>query len=438
MKRGKNLILLALLTLLALPIMAAGNEESGTSVDMEKVFRLNIAQEPSVLDPYQFRDDNATSLMYALHEPLLRISQNSKGWEPGLATEYTVNDEATVYTFKLRQNAKWADGKPITAEDIVYSFQRAIDPGFASPKAFDYYDILNAEEIFTNEAAMSSLGVKAVDDYTVEFTLKRPVDYFLDLILMPGFAPIQKEAGESYKELYGTAVEKIMSSGPFVITEWQHDASITMVKNENYWDAANVNLDKIEVSLIQDSNAVSGMYMVGDLDFMEVNPDYLSMYQGKEDFYTMPQTRVSFIEFNPNVEFLNNIKIREALSIAFNRKSYVDDVLATGDLPAYGMIPPGVRGKDGGDFRAQAGDLVVDAASDPDASIRAARLFQEGLAEIGKTVEDMEAEIEMYCVDAPDHKKRAQAIQQMWKATLGVNILVVPMQVKMLIPLLMM
>jgi len=413
------------------------SEPAVANPKVEQVFKINIGQEPQILDPFQFRDDKSTSLIYALHEPLFRISDNDKGYEPGLATEFTPNGDNTVYTVKLRENAKWQDGSDITADDVVYSFKRAVDPAFGSEKAFDYYVIANAEAVVNGEMALDDLGVKKVDDYTVEFTLAKPMDYFIHFMVMPGFAPIQEEAGNTYGDIYGTNPDKIMSSGPFVITDWAHDSSLTLEKNPNYWDAGNVSLEKVEVSLIVDGNTVSSMYSVGDLDFMEVGADYIPMYKDDPGFNVRSQVRVSFIEFNPNIEFFNNIKIREALSLTFDRIAYVDLVLKSGDKPAYGLIPPGMTGLNGGGFREQAGDQVMDMGNDPQAIEKAKKLLEEGLNELGKSKEDMEEFLEVLCVDSPGAKKNAQAIQQMWAENLDLNLTVTPMQVKMLIPMLM-
>jgi oligopeptide transport system substrate-binding protein len=403
----------------------------------EQVLRLNVPQEPTILDPFQFRDDHATSIIYALHEPLLRISGDGKEWEPGLATHYDVNEDATVYTFYLREDAKWADGTPVTAEDVVYSFQRVVSPEFASPKAFDYFELHNGEAIFNGEKDVTELGVKALDEHTVQFTLARPVDYFIDLLKSPGYAPVQKAAAEAHGDLYGTDPDKIVSSGPFVLTSWQHETSLTLEKNPLYWDADAVALERIEISLISDSNAVVGLYQVGQLDFMDVSTDFLPMYRNTPEFRTIPMARVAFIEFNPNVEFLNNIKIREALAISFDRQTYVDRILAAGDLPAYGLIPPGIRGLDGKDYRETVGNLVSDLSTEPGAAERARALLEEGLAELGKTKADMEAFLEVHCVDNPASRKQAQAIQAMWKQVLGLELRVVPLQTKMLLPMLM-
>lgn len=416
---------------------AAAEPAAEPAPAVEQVFNINIAQEPQILDPFQFRDDKATSILYALQEPLFRIAENKDGYEPGLATDYEMNGDATVFTVNLRKGAKWQDGTEITANDVVYSFQRVVDPAFGSEKAFDYYSIKNAEKIVSGEMDVAELGVKALNDYTVEFTLEKPMDYFISELVQPGFAPIQQAAGEEFGDLYGTEPERIVSSGAFIITEWQHDAKIVLEKNENYWDAANVNLEKVNITLILDSNTVAGMYAVGDLDFMEINKDFISMYKDDPGYETRSQVRVSFIEFNPNVDYLNNIKIREALSLTFDRKAYVEQILGNGDLPAYGMMPPGIRGLDGGDFRKQAGDLVFDMGNDPKAVEKAQALLAEGLAEMGKTKEDMEDFLEVLCVDSPGSKKNAQAIQQMWAKNLDLNLTVTPMQVKMLIPKLM-
>ncbi len=403
----------------------------------EQVFKLNISQEPQILDPFQFRDDNSTSLIYALHEPLFRISNNDIGYEPGLGESFEANGDNTVYTVHMRNGAKWADGSAITADDVVYSFRRAVDPAFGSEKAFDYYVIKNAEAIVSGDMTTDELGVNKVDDYTVEFTLEQPMDYFIHYMVMPGFAPIQEEAGELHKDIYGTNPDKIMSSGPFVMTSWEHDSSITLAKNDNYWDADNVILDEVYVSLILDSNTVSSMFAVDDIDYMEVGSDYIPMYKEDPGFRVRSQVRVNFIEFNPGMEYLNNIKIREALSLTFDRISYVENVLQSGDLPAYGLMPPGMTGLGGGDFRTQSGDIVSDMGNDPAAIERAQTLLEEGLNEIGKTKAEMEEYLEVLCVDSPGAKKNAQAIQQMWVKNLDLSLTVTPMQVKMLIPMLM-
>lgn len=403
----------------------------------EQVLRLTMGGEPTILDPYQIQDDNAQPVNYAIHEPLFRIAgEDGKEYEPGLATEVKSNEDATVFTVTLRQGAKWQDGTEFTAEDVVYTLQRAVDPEFASPNANDFFMIKNAEAIVKGEMDKAEIGVKALDDYTVEFTLERTMDYFVDYLKTPGFAPIQKEAGEAHKDLYGSEAEKTVASGPFVLDEWVHDNSITLAKNENYWDAENVTVEKVELSITSDKNAIQGMFQTGDIDIRKVGNDELEQYKDDPTLTTIKRLSSSFIEFNPKVDFLKNIKIREALSIAFDRKAYAKSIIKNEDLAAYGMVPYGIPGTEGGDFREQQGDLVADASTDPKAIDRAKELLAEGLKEEGKTQKDMEEFLQILCVDSEGSKLQAQAVQAMWKDNLGLEVAVTPMQVKMLIPML--
>ena len=153
------------------------------------------------------KDTNIYASAYQLYLPNKALLQAKvKEW----IEEFEENEDATVYTVTLREDAKWSDGTPITAEDVVYSFQRVVDPSFASPKANDYFYLKNAEAIIKGEKDKQELGVKALDDYTVEFVLEKPVDFFVDCLKTPGWAPIQKEAGEKYQDLYGAEPENMV------------------------------------------------------------------------------------------------------------------------------------------------------------------------------------------------------------------------------------
>jgi oligopeptide transport system substrate-binding protein len=431
--KKRVLFVIAMLAIIAIPLFAGAEADAGAG---QQILRVNISEEPGILDPLQNRSTRTSNVIYALHEPLLRIAPNEQRWEPGLATGFTVSADETVYTFSMRKGAKWSDGSEITAHDVVDTLKTLVDPTFASPNVQEFYNIVNVNEIVEGKAAIDDLGVKALDDYTLEITLDRPVDTFIDSVTSSMFCPIQAAARDEYAGMYGTDVEYIVASGPFIMESWEHDANIVLVKNENYWDAENVQLDRLEISLITDENTVVGMYKTDALDVLDIPKNFLNDYKDTAEFYQMPMAQISIIEFNSSRPFLENIKIREALSIAFNRQEYVEKVLGTGDIPAYGLVPPGMKGLDGGDFREQAGDIVKDMGNDPMALERAKKLLAEGLKELGKSTKDLEDYLQMYCVDSSGGKRLAQAIQEMWLQNLGVNITVVPLQIKMLIPFL--
>ncbi len=431
-------------------------------------FRINIGQEPTTLDPQQFRDDNASSIIYAIHEPLIRISgETGREWEPGLASDVKANADFSVYTVTLRDGLKWADGTPITADDVVYTYQRVLDPALGSPKVADYYKIKNAEAIYNNlsgaegaDATMTidKLGVVKVSDTVVEIQLETPLDYFFDVLKTPTYAPVQKAMAEKEGQLYGTEADKTMASGPFVITTWQHNTGITLTKNENYWDADNVNFAEVDITLSTDANAVMGMYDSGSLDYLKIDQDVANSpkYDGSKHY--VDSIRVSFIEFNPKEDigiptnFFSNIKIREALSLTFDRRAYAAQIVKQPEIAAYGMVPFGMRGEAGGDFRLQQGDSVYDmgnfpggdfadtgksyAAGATGAIARAKDLLEMGLAELGKNKADMEKAVVVHCVNSPGSITQAEAIQQMWKVCLDLNLTVTPLAVPDLLPML--
>ena len=447
----KKLLSLALALIMILALVACGgdpanntttNNNTGNQTDdtdsgeeklaAEQVFGFFLNNEPENLDPWVNNNGEASQIIAAVHEPMLRRDSEG-GWIPGLMTDYQTNEDHTVHTLTLREGAKWSDGTDITVEDIVYSYQRALDPELGSAIAYRYFPILNAEAFYKGEVGADELGVKAVDDKTIEITTAEPCDFFVDMMTSAGFAPIQKAAGEKYGDLYGTDVDQVVSSGPFVLTEWTHKNSMVLEKNENYWDAENVKLERVDVTITADTNTLTGMYQSGELGVMRVSNDMLDVYAG-ENIVTNSRMKVTFIEFNPNNEFLSNKNIREAFSIAFNRTLMAEQIMGNGDLAAYGLVPPGVLGLDGGDFREQAGNVVTD-ANDPAEIEHAQELLQTGLDELGKTVEDLQNGFSIQCLSGG--QTQAQAIQNMWKTNLGVEMPVSVLDMNVLLPMLM-
>lgn len=409
-------------------------EEKG-GLAKEQVFKTYISNEPGVLDPWFNNDGTASTIIAAIHETLMRpAGKDGDKSQPGLLTDYTANDDKTVHTLKLRKGAKWQDGSEITSADIVYSFQRALDRKLASEKAYQYYIIRNAQDVFEGKKDPSELGVKALDDYTVQITTTQPCDYFDEVLKSSGFAPIQKKAGEEYKDLYGSDVDKIVASGPFKLTKWKHKNSLVLEKNENYWDAAHVKLQRIEITITSDTNSVIGMFQNGELSILKVDNDMIDKYKDDPGYSTDKRLKVTFIEFNPKNEFLSNKKIREALSIAFDRKAFAKNVMHNEKLAAYGLVPYGVKGEQGGDFRKQQGNIVSDSATDPHAIEKAKKLMKEGLSELGKTEKDMEKGMVIQCLDSG--KLQAQAIQNMWKKNLGIEMPVTVLDFNVLLPML--
>ena len=441
-----------------------GNENNGEEVAVDKVFNTILGGNPTILDPMMFRDANANSIIIATHEPLVRFDESGYGYENGLAEEIDHNDDYTVWTFTLRDDLKWSDGTPITAEDVVYTFQRPLDPEMGSPNVNDFLIFENAREIYESrteaddadpidDLPYEDLGVKA-DGNKVIFTLVNPTDYFLDYVRTASFAVVQKKAAMEYGELYGTDYDKIVCSGPFVLTNWDQEVSLTLEKNPNYWDADSVNLSTVEITLAKDANTIQSLYDTGAIDFMTISQEVANA--GKYDnVQEIRKLSTQIIQFNSHAEiegvefnYFQNAKIREALGLTFDRQAFCNDVVKQPKGAAYGLVPFGMRGENDGDFREQQGDLVFDMSNFPGGEIdgktysagkegaidRANDLLVEGLAECGKTKEEFEAEAEFVLPNFPGVVTNCQAMQAMWKEYLGINVLMKPLEMANLMP----
>lgn len=441
-----------------------GSENNDQDATVEKVFNTILGGNPTILDPIMFRDANANSVIIATHEPLVRFDESGLGTEDGLAEMVEHNDDYTVWTFTLRDGMKWSDGTPITTEDVVYSFQRPLDPTMGSPNVNDFLVFENAREIYESrteaedadpieDISYDELGVKA-DGNKVVFTLVNPTDYFLDYVRTASFAVVQKKAAMEYGELYGTDADKIVCSGPFVLTNWDQEVSLTLEKNPNYWDADAVKLSKVEITLAKDANTIQSLYDTGAIDFMTISQEVANA--GKYDnVQEIRKLSTQIIQFNSHTEiegvefnYFQNEKIREALGLTFDRQAFCNDVVKQPKGAAYGLVPFGMRGEDGGDFREQQGDLVYDMSNFPGGEIdgktypagkdgaimRAKDLFEEGLAECGKTKEEFEQEAEFVLPNFPGVVTNCQAMQAMWNEYLGVNVLMKPLEMANLMP----
>lgn len=459
MRKLRTVLCLVMAVALLLSVTTAFAGETG------KVFHTTLGGNPTVLDPIMFRDANANSIILATHEPLVRFDESGFSYEPGLAKEVEHNEDCTVWTFTLRDNALWSDGTAVTPEDVVYSFQRPLHPEMGSPNVNDFFIIANAQAIYESrtEAADAApiedipyeeLGVKALDGNRVEFTLGKPVEYFIDYIRVASFAPVQKKAAEEYGELYGTDYDKIVCSGPFVLSAWDQEVSLTLTKNESYWDKDNVKLSTVDITLAKDANTVMSLYDTGAIDFMIVSQEIAN--SGKyNNVGEIRKLSTQIIQFNSHakidgVEFnyFQNEKIREALGLTFDRVAFCNDVVKQPQGAAYGLVPYGMRGEDGGDFREQQGDLVFDMSNFPGGEIdgktyasgkkgcieRARDLFAAGLAECGKTKEQFEAEAEFVLPNFPSTVTNCEAMQAMWKEYLDVTVLMKPLEMANLMP----
>ena len=229
----------------------------------EKVLRFGHAYDATTLDPQNCTDDGSYFVINNIIEPLVVAHRGQV--HPGIAESWEISEDGLVYTFHLRQS-KWSDGTPLTANDFVYAVKRILDPAAAFENAYSFYVIKNGEAYNLGNCAFEDVGVKALDDYTLQYTMEYPSVTTLYAFGGYAFAPMNQAACEKYGTAYGAEAENLLTNGPFTCTEWLHESKITITKNPNYWNAENVKLDKVEFVIGAARQVAVDLFMAGDLD----------------------------------------------------------------------------------------------------------------------------------------------------------------------------
>lgn len=385
--------------------------DEGSKEKTEKVLYLNNSVEPTSFDPPIGFDAVSWNALNNLMEGLTRLDDTH---EPKAATakDWDVSEDGKTYTFHIREEAKWSNGDDLTAGDFVYAWKRLLDPNTASSAAFLGYFIEGGEAYNTGAGTADDVKVKAVDDKTFEVTLTSPQAYFLSVIANPAFFPINEKVATANPEWFSEA-ESFVGNGPFSLSEWNHDSDFTMVKNDKYWDAKNVKLDKVHWAMVDDTNTEYQMYQTGELDTSDVPSDLADQLFKEGDVKVEDQAGEYFYRFNVNMEPFQNVNIRKAFAMAIDQKQMVELVTKNKEKPAYGFVSYGFKDPAGKDFREKNGDLIkTDAA-------KAKELLKKGMEEEGYTTLP---EVTLTYSTLETHKKIAEAMQQMLKENLDVDV----------------
>ena len=436
MKR-KMIYLMAILMILSVGLSGCGGSEptaatateqveatvEQTETESEQILRVNWGANPPDLDPATTTDQVSIMILNDILEGLVRLNPQGEALiGTGLAESMTVSEDQTIYTFTLR-DANWDDGSAITANDVLFSWRRVVDPATAAQYAYQMYPIKNAQAISKGELGLDELGVQVIDEKTLEVTLERPTPYFLSLVGFITYYPVQETKVVEFGDKFATAPEFMVSSGPFKVDVWMQEQELDMAKNNLYWDADAVKLDRIEGDMLVDLNTPINLYETGELDTIVVPSEYLDKYRDSEEFISMPMATTWYMQYNCEDVFFSNVKIRKAFSMALNRSAFVDHVMANGSVVAGAFVPNGIPGKDGGDFTEQTGITLKDIGTEGEAgSTEANNLLDAGLAEIGKTREQLAVHVTYLTGESDVAKKFGQAFQQMWKETLEISV----------------
>lgn len=403
MKKSKYFPIIAFVLAVAMVLSACGGGSDSSSSDKggsngdkkgsensnssgKQVFNMVETAEIPTGDPAQATDAASFIVFGQTMEGLYVLDKDDKP-VPAIADgEPEISEDGTVYTFKLREDAKWSNGDPVTAHDFVYSWQRAVDPDTASQYAYMFSGIIkNATEIMNGEKDPKELSAEAVDDHTLKVTLEQPVEYLSSLLAFGTYLPLNEKFVEEKGDKFGTNSDNMLANGPFVLTEWDGSGlTWKYVKNDNYYDKDNVSLDEVNVQVSKKPSTAVNLFETDKVDrTAALSAEYARQYKNDENASTFEEGSSWYLKFNQErngkATPLANKNIRKALAMAFDKKSFTETVLANGSIPSDGYVPRGLANnpETDQDFREESGDLI---GYDVE---KAKEYWQKGLKELG-------------------------------------------------------
>ncbi|WP_242294578.1 peptide ABC transporter substrate-binding protein [Bacillus cereus group sp. BfR-BA-01381] len=397
---------------------SGGDSKSGEKLAAKQVFNKTENQEIPTMDTSKSTDTLGSQILGNTMEGLYRLDKENKPI-PAAAESSTKSEDGKKYTFKLRKDAKWSNGDAVTAKDFVFAWQRLLDPKTAAEYAFIAFPIKNAEAVNKGEKPVTELGVKAVDDLTLEVELEQAVPYFLNLVAFPSYYPLNEKFVKEKGDKYGLESDTTVYNGPFVLTDWKHEQGWKLKKNDQYWDKKTVKLDEINYSVVKEPATIVNLYDSGQIDFGLLTGEFVDKYRNnKEEYGVYNEPSTFFIRLNQKRGGqdtpLKSKKLREAIALSIDKKNLTNVILNDGSKPADYLVPKGLAaGPDGKDFQETFKNGVK-----PDAK-KATAAWEEAKKELGKD----QVTIEFLNYDTGNAKKVGEYVKdQIEKNLKGVTV----------------
>ncbi|MFW5438727.1 peptide ABC transporter substrate-binding protein [Paenibacillus apiarius] len=396
------------------PSGAAQGAAETAAEQIPQVLTTNLSGgEPYTLDPAFASDTTSYFIIDNLYEGLYTYDKSGKIVE-GAASKVDVSADAKTYTFTIRDGAKWSNGDPVTAQDFEYSWKRVLNPKTAAYDPSSLYYIKGAEEYNTGKGSAEDVGVTAKDDHTLVVELKAPLSIFPIIAVGHAYLPVRSTVVDK-DEKWAAESNTIVGNGPYVPQEWKHNEQITLAKNDHYWNKDAISMETIHFKMVQDATTYYQMYKTGDLDMILSLPlDTIDQEKENKEYLSHPSFSVYTYSFNVKEKPFTNQKIRQAFSYAIDRESLTKNVTKGGETPATGYVPYGLTNPSGKDFRDDAPEKYYEFNAQ-----KAKELLAEGLKEEGLT---QLPPVTFKYNTADNHKKVAEALQEMLKENLGVEI----------------
>lgn len=399
------------------------NEAAQTSDGETRYLVWNLGKEPKSWDPTTNSESISDIICKQLFEGL--TVSTATGVTPGVATSWDVSSDGKTYTFHLRRNAKWSDGSPVTANDFQYAWRRICDPAVASDALQSITDyVVGGAEYFEGKGSYDGIKATAIDPYTFQVVLKNVTPYFPQLVANDVYLPVKKDTVEANGEAWEKDPQTCISNGPFKLAEYKIGSHFTFVKNPYYWDADSVKLPGIKAVIVTDANTSLQGYQAGEIDVTSLLPPAQIPQLIAEDpnVVVAADTGAQFLNFNCDKPPFDNVDVRRAVAYAIDRKQITEQVLKDGSVPASGFLAPTCMKTDGSSFRTMDSDgyPAPEYGIDPrKADVAAAKAE---LAKAGYPDGTGFPTVELVYSNNDKYKKIAEAIQQMLKTNLNINV----------------
>jgi oligopeptide transport system substrate-binding protein len=403
------LLVTGLLGAFALAAAGCGGDDDGAGGGgtdggaAEQVITLAWGAEPPSLDPGRATDTTSSNVLLAIMDPLVKLNPETNEAEPALAESWDVSEDGVTVTYHLRSDGKWTNGDPVTAGDFEYSWKRTLSPELAADYAYQLYGIKGAAEYNGCEkncdALADKVGVKAVDDTTLEVTLTSPQPWFIQQSAHHSFLAVHQATVEEFGDKW-TEPGNIVTNGPFMLESWEHEQSIDLVKNPDWRGAADVALERINGRIIVDGTTRVQAFDAGEVDALDgsgLPPDEIPRLKETPEYELYPSLGTYY--YGVNVKNIPDIHQRRALSLAINRREIIDQIAQADQVPATGMSPQGISGFD---------TINPNSPWTPEAAD-----LEQAQAELDQA-SSPKTDITLFFNDAPGHKEIATAVQAQW------------------------
>lgn len=378
--KKKSVMLGAMLTTMVALLAACGSSSSSSSKKSSVTYMQGDVLQ--TMDPAMATDVISGQSMTDVYSGLFRW--NKTKLEPDMAAKMpTVSKDQKTYTFTLRKDAKWSDGKQVTAQDFEYAWKRAIDPKQKSEYAYIFSGIKNADDIINGKKDPSTLGIKALSKTKLEVQLDKVMPYFEKMITLQTFDPVEESQVKKEGSKFGTNANTLTFNGPYKLGKWTGSENTwTETKNSKYWNAKKVSIKKVKYQVIKENNTAYNLYTSGKADDVTVTGDTAAQAKNDKGYKVVKQNATYYLVPNmKKVPAFKNQKIRQAISMSINRAEFIKKVLGNGSVPSKTVVPEDMMINDSGkDFATDASKGVTNSNY---SLSKAKTLFKEGMKEAG-------------------------------------------------------